>query len=348
MRHPVTEHTTASARHTSFYLSCGAQDAPLIIFLHGWPELSISWRHQLPVMAGLGFRAIAPDMRGYGRSTVHARHEDYTVEEIARDMIELLDALGAERAVWVGHDWGSPVAWALASHYPERCHAVASLCVPYMPGGFCLGNLAGLIDRSVYPEADHPAGQWDYMHFYEENFDKAVSDFEADVPATLKALFRKGKPEHVGKRTRLAEIRRHGGWFGGLGRAPDLPLDTDVVSAEDFELYAAALQRNGFFGPDSWYMNHARNADYAAGAAQGGRLTLPALFLHGEYDQTCETVRSRLADPMRAACTNLTEGIVASGHWMAQEQPDAVNGALARWLSADCRQLWSPALQRRG
>jgi len=73
---PVTDHAVKTARHTTFYLACGAPAAPLIVFVHGWPELSVSWRHQLPCFAGLGFRAVAPDMRGYGRSTVHARRED--------------------------------------------------------------------------------------------------------------------------------------------------------------------------------------------------------------------------------------------------------------------------------
>jgi pimeloyl-ACP methyl ester carboxylesterase len=104
MSFPITEHVARSRRHTSFYLACGAAQATPIIFLHGWPELSISWRHQLPVFAGLGFRAVAPDMRGYGRSSIYGRHEDYALEEVVADMIELADALGAERAIWVGHD----------------------------------------------------------------------------------------------------------------------------------------------------------------------------------------------------------------------------------------------------
>ena len=142
---PVTEHVAKSTRHTTFYLACGAEDAPAIIFIHGWPELSISWRHQLPVFAALGFRAIAPDMRGYGRSSVYPRHEDYALEHTVQDMIELIDSLGRERAVWVGHDWGSPVVWSMASHHPERCFAVANLCVPYISRGFAPGKL-------------HPAG----------------------------------------------------------------------------------------------------------------------------------------------------------------------------------------------
>ena len=96
---PVTEHMARTERHATFYLSCGAKDAPLIIFVHGWPELSTSWRHQLPCMASLGFRAIAPDMRGYGRSSLYPRHEDYALEHIVRDMVELLASLGAEKAV---------------------------------------------------------------------------------------------------------------------------------------------------------------------------------------------------------------------------------------------------------
>src|SRR5262249_56234629 len=98
---PLTEHVAMSTRHTTFYLSCGPAGAPLMIFVHGWPELSLSWRHQLPCFASLGFRAIAPDMRGYGRSHIYRSHEDYRLEVIVEDMLELLDALGADKAVWV-------------------------------------------------------------------------------------------------------------------------------------------------------------------------------------------------------------------------------------------------------
>jgi hypothetical protein len=107
---PVTDHVVKTPRHTSFYLACGEACAPMI-FVHGWPELSISWRHQLPCFAALGFRAIAPDMRGYGRSSVHPRHEDYALEHIVADMIELLDSLGMKKRSGSGHDWGSPVVW---------------------------------------------------------------------------------------------------------------------------------------------------------------------------------------------------------------------------------------------
>jgi len=313
--------------------------------VHGWPELSISWRHQLPCFAGLGFRAIAPDMRGYGRSSVYPRHEDYRIEAIVEDMLELLQSLGTDKAVWVGHDWGSPVVWSLASHHPRHWFAVANLCVPYLPAGFGLESVIPLVDRAIYPASVYPAGQWEYQCFYEENFETARALFEADVSATVRAFFRKGNPDIKGKPSRTAEVRRDGGWFGGAGKAPSLPRDDDVVSEQDLAVYVAALQRNGFFGPDSWYMNHARNAEYAKLAENGGRLALPVLFLHGRYDYTCHTVDTRLADPMRASCDDLTEAIVDSGHWMAQEKPVAVNSAIARWLASRAPELWSPPLR---
>ena len=340
MPFPVTEHVVKTERHTTSYLACGAVGAPLIIFVHGWPELSISWRHQLPVFADLGFRCVAPDMRGYGRSGVYQDHEAYALEHSAHDMIELLDSLGAEKAVWVGHDWGSPVVWSLGSHHPDRCLGIVNLCVPYLPGGFAPAMTIPLVDRSVYPEAEFPAGQWEYQLFYEESFDKARTAFEASVPDTVKALFRRGSAAGKAQPSRTALVRRDGGWFGGSGRAPAVPMDSGVLTESDLNAYVASLERNGFFGPDSWYMNHTRNIAYARLSGNGGRLEMPVLFLHGLYDYTCETIDSRLALPMRDSCADLTEVVVESGHWMAQENPVAVNAALVRFLATKLPGVW--------
>src|SRR5262249_53683889 len=217
---PILEHVVRTDRHRTFYLSAGAEDATPIVFVHGWPELSISWRHQLPCFAGLGFRAVAPDMRGYRRSSVYARREDHPLAAITPHMMGLLGARGRGRGMWVGHDWGGPVVWSVASHHPDRCLGVASLCVPYFARGFTPEVLVPLVDRSIYPEADFPAGQWEYQLFYEEHFDRARSAFEANVANTVKALFRKGSPKGEGKPSRTAFARREGGWFGGAGQAP--------------------------------------------------------------------------------------------------------------------------------
>jgi pimeloyl-ACP methyl ester carboxylesterase len=340
MTFAVTDNTAKSGRHTSYYRACGAEDAPLIIFVHGWPELSLSWRHQLPTFAALGFRAIAPDMRGYGQSSVYGRHEDYALEQTVEDMLELLAALGGKKAVWVGHDWGSPVVWSMASHHPDKCAGIVNLCVPYFAKGFALKNFVPLVDRKIYPEEKYPAGQWEYMCFYEENFAKARASFEADIPNLVKLLFRKGDPSGRGHPALTAPVRNDGGWFGNTGTVPDLPIDADVLTNEDYHTYVAALERNGFFGPDSWYMNHERNMQFASKAVNGGRLQMPVLFLHGLYDYVCETVDSRLAEPMRRDCAKLTEVIVKSGHWMAQEKPVVVNAAIARWLATELPELW--------
>jgi pimeloyl-ACP methyl ester carboxylesterase len=256
-------------------------------------------------------------------------------------MIELLDAIGRDKAVWIGHDWGSPVVWNLASHHPERCLGVVNLCVPYLPDGFAPATVVPLVDRRVYPEGEFPAGQWEYQLFYEENFNTARAGFEASVPDTVKALFRKGNPAGKGHPSRTALVRRDGGWFGGSGRAPAVPRDTDVLTERDLNLYVSALERNGFFGPDSWYMNAARNMAYARTAPEPDRLSMPVLFLHGAYDYTCETIDSRLAEPMRQCCPDLTEVVVESGHWMAQEKPIAVNAALARFLAVKLPGAWA-------
>jgi pimeloyl-ACP methyl ester carboxylesterase len=336
----VTEHFAKTARHSSFYLACGPESGPLIIFAHGWPELSHSWRHQLRCFAALGFRCVAPDMRGYGRSSVYRAHADYALEHSVHDMLDLLARLGRDRAIWIGHDWGSPVVWSLASHYPERCQAVANLCVPYIASGIEPANFIPLVDREIYPESTYPAGQWEYWLFYEEHFDRARATFEADVENTVHALFRKGDPAGRGKPSFGAEVSRDNGWFAGADKAPSVPRDSDVISDQDLSIYAASLARTGFFGPDSWYMNAAANIAYAAQAKNGGTLTLPVLFLHGAYDYICETIDSRFAEPMRCDCTDLTEVVVPSGHWMAQEQPIQVNAALAKWLATKIPDAW--------
>ena len=337
----VAEQVAKSERHISFYLSCGSRSAAPVIFLHGWPELSISWRHQLATFANLGFHALAPDMRGYGRSSVYARHEDYSQEEIVADMIELLDVIGAEKAVWVGHDWGSPVVWSIAQHHPQRCHGVTNLCVPYIPEGFAAESIIPLADRRVYPEDRFPAAQWDYQLFYRENFAAACAGFESNVRATVRTLFRAGDPAGKGKPARTSFVRSNGGWFGPKQQAPDVPRDAAVLNEEDEHRYVAALERNGFFGPDSWYMNAEVNTQFAERAKANWRLTMPVLFMHGAYDYVCETIDLRLAEPMRGNCTNLTEVTVLSGHWMAQEKPTQVNAALAKWLALKLPELWT-------
>jgi pimeloyl-ACP methyl ester carboxylesterase len=328
----VREGVFRSERHTSAYLESGPADGPLMVFVHGWPALSIVWREQLEHFGALGYRSVAPDMRGYGGSSVPTRHEDYALEHVVEDMAELLRGLGAERAVWVGHDWGGPVVWAIAQHHPELCRGVVGLCVPYLAAGFAPATLIPLVDRAIYPEGEYPAGQWDYQLFYQTSFDAATAAFEADLSATFKALFRRGDPRQKGKPAVTARITRDGGWFGGAGRAPDVPRDPAVLSDDDLARYVAAFKRTGFAGADAWYVNPERNIAYAARAPGGAALRMPVLFLHAAYDTICETVDSRLAEPMRRDCADLTEVVLDAGHWIVPERSPQVNAVMERWL----------------
>lgn len=323
---------TSSDRHRTSWLESGPADGPLMIFVHGWPQLGLVWRAQLEHFGALGWRCVAPDMRGYGGSSVPADPAAYTQREIVADLVELHDALGAGPAVWVGHDWGSPPVFAMAAHHPDRCRAVASLCVPYAAAGFALANLIPLVDRDIYPADRYPDGQWSYWRFYTLEFDQAAADFEADVPSTAALMFRKGTPRWVGRPSRSADVVAGGGWFGPARRAPQVPRDDLLLSPADFATVVNSLARHGFRGPDSWYVNDDANIAYATEAPDGGRLRLPVLMVHASWDGICDTAHSRMAEPMRTDCTNLTEVTIDAGHEVMLEQPGQVNDALAEWL----------------
>ena len=331
----ISEHTFFSERHKTFYRACGPEEGPLIIMTHGWPELSISWRHQLLYLGNKGYRAVAPDMRGYGGSSVYAEHSAYAQREIVKDMIELIDSLGRDKAVWIGHDWGSPVAWNVALHHPERVAAVASLCVPFGFSGRP-EDLEYAINRELYPADEYPAGQWDYQLFYYENFDKAREEMEENPERLAKLLFRKGDPNGRGQIAATALTRKNGGWFNLIEGVPDSPQDYDVVTDEDITTYAKHLTDNGFFGPNSWYVNGDANQSYF-NEKHDLTLLMPALFVHATYDYVCDTTTTGFAEPMRKLCKDLTEERLDCGHWMAQEKPTELNEILSKWLSGQAR-----------
>ncbi len=339
-KYDITEHTAQIGEHTIFYRAAGPADGPLVIFVHGWPELSLSWRHQLSCLGSMGFRAIAPDMRGYGGSSIYTDHDAYGQRHVVGDMIGLLDNLGQDNAVWVGHDWGSPTVWAIANHHPDRCQAVASLCVPYSSLESGIEGLEKGINRDLYPIEEFPYGQWDYQVFYVENFAKATAPMDANPYNMAKALFRKGDPAGAGMPAATSMVRKAGGWFGGLPEAPDFPIDTDVISEEELRVYSGGLEKNGFFGPNSYYMNHEANGVYEAEKVNDGKLDMPVLFLGARYDYVCDVVSTDLAVSMRAMCSDLTEFVVNSGHWMAQEKPAEVNTALLGWLATKVKEVW--------
>ena len=193
----VTLQTVETAGHTTSYLACGPEDGPLVVFVHGWPELSISWRHQLPVLGALGFRAVAPGHAGLRPLVASTRDHGRLRAGADRGR-----HAGPARTRWAGSGpCGSATTGAARwcgtspATTPSAALAVANLCVPY---GTLERQLGGddraLVDRDVYPEDRFPVGQWDYQLFYQENFERATAVMDANPSNRAQGAVPQGQP----------------------------------------------------------------------------------------------------------------------------------------------------------
>ncbi|GJC89609.1 bifunctional epoxide hydrolase 2 [Colletotrichum liriopes] len=324
---------THSGDKTTFYWSAGPSGGPLVIFIHGWPANGETWKPQLLALASLGFRVIAPDTRGYGRSSVPKGRSAYTLEHHVSDMLALLAHLGRDKAIWIGHDWGAGLVWAFASQQPEKCVGVCCMAVPYI--AIDLENLVSLSNRELYPEDKYPLAQWDYQAFHNEQPETSAAQLQANVPNTIKMLYQGGSSESYGKPAFTSSVRKLGGWFGGAPAAPDLPFETTLLKNDKpaFDRMVAEFERNGFEGPNDYYRNSEANKAYSEKAPNGGRLRYPVLFIEARWDGVCDTALSRLSEPMRELCEDLTEVSIEAGHWVALEKPEETNAAIVRWIA---------------
>lgn len=305
-----------------------------MMFLHGWPGIGLIWRAQMAAFAVDGWHCVAPDLRGYGGSAAPAANEAYTIENAVADMAELHDHLGGTPAIWVGHDWGSPVVGALAAHEPARCRGVVLTSLAYFPETFALPTLVPLIDRTIYPTDQYPDGQWDYYRYYTTHFEAAVADLDADPAATLASIYRPGNPAAMGKVSPSAVTTRNGGRYGAAHRAPPTKADPALWPAGDFDVLVQAYTVQGFRPSCAWYLNGEANIAYARTAPEGGRLSQPVLFVNGDHDQICSITGNRQGDPMRAACADLTVTSLPSGHWLPLERKAEHIVVIRNWLQS--------------
>ena len=277
----------------------GPADAPLVVLLHGFPELGFSWRHQVPALVDAGFRVVVPDLRGFGRSDAPDDVAAYAVPEHARDVLALLDRAGVEQAVVVGHDWGADIAWKTAWLHPERVSAVAGLSVPFIP-------------RAPAPPTaimrEHLGERFYIVWFQEPGVAEAV--LERDVRRTL-ATTRVWGPS----------------WEDEEDEHPRTP---PFMTDEELAVYVEAFERTGFRGGLSLYRNLDRSWEQTASVADR-RIDQPALFLTGERDPVRQFMP---AEAMQGWVTDLRASVVVpgAGHWVNQEAPDAVNDALLGFL----------------
>ncbi|KAF4772903.1 hypothetical protein HER10_EVM0005356 [Colletotrichum scovillei] len=323
------------------YLAAGPVNGPLLIFVHGWPAIALAWKPQLEAFSALGFRAIAPDMPGYGKSTARKVIEDYSQQSILEGLLALLAHTGRKEAVWIGHDWGSPCVSTVAAQHPEVVKALVNVCVPYRTLDLGLNTILALVDRQVYPEDQYPYGQWDYMRHYEEDFEKAIAWYEKDIEGINKALWQPGKPVHPPKPTFTSTVRKDGGWFGGIPQPPSPDqIPAPLLEGEVFDEFTKAMKKTGYWPGSAYYMNHERNHEFNSKAPNDGKFDKPALLIHAAFDYVCETKTTRLAEPMRQACSNLTEVTIQAGHWANMEKPAETSAALSRFILEEVPDYW--------
>lgn len=297
---------------------------PLVLLCHGWPELAYSWRHQIPALAQAGYRVVAPDMRGYGGSSVPHDVADYAITDLVGDMVALVAALGETRACIVGHDWGANVAWSAALLRPDVFVAVAALSVPHRPRSAAAAPLSVL----------KAAGLHDYYWFYFNREGEAEAEFERDIESALRKVLvgiSGDAPKDGGGALNVPAGR---GFLDGLVEPPALPA---WLTEADVAVYAAAFRKNGLRGPFNWYRNIDRNWALLA-PFQGAKVMPPALFIAGDRDGVITTAMGRRAlDTLAASVPNLREKVLipGAGHWIQQERPEEVNAALLRFLAAD-------------
>jgi pimeloyl-ACP methyl ester carboxylesterase len=287
-----------------------------VVLLHGFPELAFSWRYQIPALAQAGFRAIAPDQRGFGSSDIPANIEDYDIVHLAGDIAALLDALGIDRAVFLGHDWGGAVAWAMPLLHPERTAGVISLCTPYR----------------AFPKMSSLRETWgdDTRHYFLWFQAPGVAESFLDQHTRLvfeKFMRRNLSPAEIMKRTMEAGIVPD---MNPFRRVQEMPLwGEPLLTDEELAFYVSTYARTGFRGGINWYRNIDRNSGLLPGRGKQ-RITVPSLMITAEWDFV---LPPSLAEPMRDVCDDLEIQIVPrAGHWAQQEFPDEVNRLAIDWL----------------
>jgi epoxide hydrolase A/B len=291
---------------------------PLVLLVHGFPESWYSWRHQLPALADAGFRAVAIDVRGYGRSSKPARVEDYRMLRHVADNLGVVAALEETQAIVVGHDWGSPIAAASALLRPDVFRAVALLSVPYPSSGKvrpteAFGRIGG-------------ADEEFYISYFQEP-GRAEREIEADVRSWLIGMYVAASGD--------ATPPPDGGTIGTIPRGrlmrDRFVMPTELpawLTPEDVDVYVAEFERSGFTGPLNRYRNVDR--DWEDMAVWAGRpITVPSLFIGGDRDGPTilgANAIARFGETLPGLRgSHILEGC---GHWVQQEQAKVVNDLL--------------------
>jgi pimeloyl-ACP methyl ester carboxylesterase len=305
---------TISANGIELFLLEQGQ-GPLVVLCHGWPELSYSWRHQIKAIADAGFHVVAPDMRGFGRTSAPADVSAYSIFDTVGDMVALVTALGETKAVIVGHDWGAPVAWHAALFRPDMFTRVAGLSVPPPFRG-----------RARPLDSLSASGVTNFYWQYFQTPGVAEAEFERDVATSMRKILGRGVSDPA------ALFVTEGKGF--LGNIPPVLTLPDWLSEADIAYFADAYQKSGFRGGLNWYRNLDRNWDLTA-PWQGAQIHQPSLFIAGSRDSVITgLIGAKRVTELDRVLPNLRQKLIieGAGHWVQQERPDEVNAALIAFL----------------
>jgi pimeloyl-ACP methyl ester carboxylesterase len=291
-------------------------EGPLVVLCHGWPELSYSWRHQIPAIAAAGYHVAAPDMRGFGRTSAPADIGAYSIFDHVGDMVALVAALGEKQAVIVGHDWGAPVAWHAAMFRPDVFSAVAGLSVPPPFRG-----------RGRPLETLRESGITNFYWQYFRTPGVAEREFERDVDVTMRTLLGRGFSDPAAS----LFVEDGKGFLGDTSANRPLP---NWLTESDLAHFSEAYRKSGFRGGLNWYRNLDRNWDLTA-PWQDAQISQPSLFIAGSNDSVITGLigAKRVAD-MERVLPNLRQKLIidGAGHWVQQERAGEVNTALIAFL----------------
>jgi epoxide hydrolase A/B len=296
-----------------------AGSGPLVVLCHGFPESWYSWRHQLTALAEAGYHAVAPAMRGYGRSEAPPEIEAYTLLHLVGDMVGVVRALGQSQAVISGHDWGAPVAWHAALLRPDVFRAVIGLSVPFRPRG-------EVRPTTMMPKTDDAM----FYQLYFQTPGVAEAELARDVRSTMRRLAYTGSGAVEGGGD-IFMVPRDGGFLTHTVDPEKLPA---WLSEADIDFYTAEFTRTGFRGGLNWYRNIDRNWELLAPWANA-LVTVPALYVAGDRDLVVRFPgMDQLIPNLSKFVPRLSRTVMlpGCGHWTQQERPAEVNAAMLEFL----------------